>query len=184
MKGVQDQIDALGDTYATDTELANAIAAEVERANGAYAAKTLESTVDTHVADAVKHITADERAAWNAAEQNAKDHSDANLVTANAYADQAELDAIAAAKSETESQVAAAKTELEGKIATAKGEAIADAEGKVNAAKEDLQGKIDTVSGDLGDYKTANDAAVAAKANAADVFTKAEVESMLTWGEF
>lgn len=185
VKGVQDQIDALGDTYATDTELANAIAAEVERANGAYAAKTLESTVDTHIADEVAHITADERAAWNAAEQNAKDHSDANLVTAEAYADQAELDAIAAAKSETESHVAAAKTELEGKIATAKGEAIADAEGKVNAAKQELNGKIDTHTNNADIHVTAADKEKwnAAQANAEQT-AHDELISALSWGEF
>ena len=80
--------------------------------------------------------------------------------------------------------VAATISDAEGKIATAKSEAIADAEGKVNAAKTELQGKIDTVSGALDTYKTENNAVVALKANAADVYNKAEVEAMLTWGEF
>lgn len=183
VKGVQDQIDALNDTYATDAELEAAIAAEVERANGAYAAKSLESTVNTHVADAVKHITADERTAWNGAVSDLADHkaaydakvaelvaedadiridfaaADTALKTElEAYADQAEADAVAAAKTETESQVSAVKTEM--------------------------QGKIDTVSGALDTYKTENNTAVALKANAADVYNKAEVEAMLTWGEF
>lgn len=60
-----DAIAALGDTYATDTELAQAIENEVTRANGAYAAKALETTVANHVADTVAHITADERTLWN-----------------------------------------------------------------------------------------------------------------------
>ena len=183
VKGVQDQIDALGDTYATDKELTDAIAAEVTRANGAYAGKGYEATVDTHVADAVKHITADERTAWNgavsdlAAHKSAYDAKVAELVAEDAdiradfaaadatlktelqgYADQAEADAIAAAKTETETQVGVLKTEM--------------------------QGKIDTVSGALNTYKTENNAAVALKANAADVYNKAEVEAMLTWGEF
>lgn len=60
-----DAIAALGDTYATDAELAQAIENEVTRANGAYAAKALEQTVADHKADAVAHITADERTLWN-----------------------------------------------------------------------------------------------------------------------
>lgn len=42
-----DAIAKLNDTYATDAELEAAIAAEVTRANGAYAAKSLENTVST-----------------------------------------------------------------------------------------------------------------------------------------
>lgn len=183
IKGVQDQIDALGDTYATDAELTAAMNAEVERANGAYAGKAYEATVDGHVADTVKHITADERAAWNGAVTDLADHktaydakvaelvaedadirvdfaaADATLKTEmEAYADQAEADAVSAANAETASQVGAAKTEM--------------------------QGKIDDVSTALNTYKTENNAAVALKANAADVYNKAEVEAMLTWGEF
>lgn len=60
-----DAIAALGDTYATDAELAQAIENEVTRANGAYAVKSLETTVSNHVADTVVHITADERTLWN-----------------------------------------------------------------------------------------------------------------------
>lgn len=71
-----DAIAKLNDTYATDTELAQAIEGEVSRANGAYAAKSLETTVSEHKADTVSHITAAERTAWNASEQNAKDYAD------------------------------------------------------------------------------------------------------------
>lgn len=45
IKVVADDVAALGDTYATDVELAQAIENEVTRANGAYAAKSLETTV-------------------------------------------------------------------------------------------------------------------------------------------
>lgn len=62
-----DAIANLNDTYATDAELAQAIENEVARANGAYAAKTLEQTVADHKADTVAHITADERTLWNGA---------------------------------------------------------------------------------------------------------------------
>lgn len=64
-----DAIANLNDTYATDEELTAAIEAEVARADGAYAVKGLETTVSQHTANAVAHITADERTLWNAALQ-------------------------------------------------------------------------------------------------------------------
>lgn len=184
VQGVQDQINALGDTYATDAELTNAINAEVERANGAYAAKSLEATVDTHVNDADVHVTTDDKAKWNDAQANAEATAAANLATARTEITAEIATAKNGAIADAEGKIATAKSDLEGQISTAKADAIADAEGKVNAAKTDLQGKIDTVSGNLSTYKTENDAAVALKANAADVYNKAEVEAMLTWGEF
>lgn len=69
IKIVADDVAALNDTYASDEELAQAIEDEVARANGAYAAKSLEATVSEHKADAVVHVTAAERTLWNAALQ-------------------------------------------------------------------------------------------------------------------
>ena len=66
-----DAIAKLNETYSTDAELEQAIADEVTRANAAYAVKGLETTVSNHVADAVAHITSDERTLWNAALQAA-----------------------------------------------------------------------------------------------------------------
>ena len=71
IKVVADDVAALNDTYASDVELAQAIEDEVSRADGAYAAKSLETTVSTHTADTVVHITAAERTTWNAAIQAA-----------------------------------------------------------------------------------------------------------------
>ena len=189
VKGVQDQINALGDTYATDAELTAAMEAEVTRANSAYAAKT---AVDEHVADAVKHITADERTAWNKAVTDLSDHkaaydtkvgqleaadtairgefaaADTALKTElQGYADQAETDAIASAKAETEKQVGAEKTAREQAVAG-------------------VQSALDT-------YKASNDTAVAGKADKAttlagygitDAMTANEIIEMLTWSEF
>ena len=189
VKGVQDQIDALGDTYATDAELTAAMEAEVTRANSAYAAKT---AVDEHVADAVKHITVDERTAWNKAVTDLSDHkaaydtkvgqleaadtairgefaaADTALKTElQGYADQAETDAITSAKAETEKQVGAEKTAREQAVAG-------------------VQSALDT-------YKTSNDTAVAGKADKAttlagygitDAMTASEIIEMLTWSEF
>ena len=185
VKGVQDQIDVLNDTYATDAELTAAMNAEVERANGAYAAK---AATETHIDNADIHVTTEDKAKWNGAQAAAEATAAANLATARTEITAEIATAKGEAIADAEGKIATAKAEAiadaEGKIATAKGEAIADAEGKVNAAKEDLQGKIDTVSGALNTYKTENNAAVALKANAADVYNKAEVEAMLTWGEF
>lgn len=64
-----DAIAQLNETYATDEELAQAIQGEVTRADGAYAAKSLETTVSGHTGDKVVHITAEERTLWNAALQ-------------------------------------------------------------------------------------------------------------------
>lgn len=185
VEGVQDQIDALGDTYATDKELTDAIAAEVTRANGAYAAKV---ATETHIDNADIHVTTDDKAKWNGAQAAAEATAAANLATARTEITAEIATAKGEAISDAEGKIATAKAEAiadaDGKIATAKGEAIADAEGKVNAAKTELQGKIDTVSGALETYKTENNAAVALKADASAVYTKAEVESMLTWGSF
>jgi len=185
VKAVQDQVDVLNDTYATDKELTDAIAAEVERANGAYAAK---AATEAHIDDTDIHVTTEDKAKWNGAQAAAEATAAAALATARTEITAEIATAKGEAISDAEGKIATAKAEAiadaEGKIATAKGEAIADAEGKVNAAKSDLQGKIDTVSGALNTYKTENDAVVSLKANAADVYNKAEVEAMLTWGEF
>lgn len=76
IKVVSDNVAALNDTYASDEELAQAIQSEVNRANGAYAAKSLETTVSNHVADTVAHVTAEDKTKWNSAEQNAKTYAD------------------------------------------------------------------------------------------------------------
>lgn len=189
VKGVQDQIDALGDTYATDAELTAAMEAEVERANGLYAT---QANLTTHIDDAVKHITADERAAWNGAVSDLSAHkaaydtkigeleaedadirsdfaaADTALKTElQGYADQAETDAIASAKAETEKQVGAEKTAREQAVAG-------------------VQSALDT-------YKASNDTAVAGKADKAttlagygiaDAMTADQINALLTWGEF
>lgn len=59
----------------------------------------LEGVVNGHVADAVAHITADERNAWNAAEKNAKDYADGKFQVKGNYEDAgAAADALASAK--------------------------------------------------------------------------------------
>lgn len=75
----------LGHTHATSeiTGLDNALAgkqnkldeAQLRAVNSGITATTV-ATYDAHVADATKHITADERKAWNAAQTNAEKHAD------------------------------------------------------------------------------------------------------------
>ena len=111
--------------------------------------KVVSDALDTHEADAVAHITADERASWNGVVSDLDTH-----------------------KAAYDAKVAALEAE--------------DADIRVDFAAADttLQGNIDTVSGALNTYKTENNAAVALKADASAVYTKAEVEDMLTWGSF
>lgn len=184
VKAVQDQIDALNDTYATDAELEAAISGEITRANGAYAEKALETTVATHVNNGDIHVTTEDKEKWNGAQAAAEATAAAALATARTEVTAEIATAKGEAIADAEGKIATAKSNLEGQIATAKSEAISDAEGKIATAKSDLQGNIDGVSTALNTYKTENNAAVALKADASSVYTKTEVEAMLTWGEF
>lgn len=180
--------------YALDADLDAAVEriAANETAIGnlqtASATHATAEDLNAHIDDAVKHITAEERATWNGAQAAAEATAAANLAAARteitAEIATAKGEAIADAEGKITTAKAEAIADADGKIATAKSEAIADAEGKVNAAKTELQGNIDTVSGDLADYKTANNAAVALKADASAVYTKAEVEDLMSWGSF
>lgn len=114
------------------------------------------------------------------------------------YADQAETDAIASAKSYTDTEIAKDRARLDtleaidheayvGAIATAKTEISAEIDADVKVVNDAFEG-----------YKTSNDAEVAKKANSADVYAKTEtftkdevnavIEAALTaansWGEF
>ena len=176
---------------------------------GDYAKK---SDLDTHTGDTTVHITADERSKWNAAESKAHTHSnkalldtytqtEENLADAvakkHSHANAAELDKIQdgdvakwnAAQANAEATAAAAlssaKTELEGKISAAQ----TAAEGKVT---ELANGAVKTNTDDIAALKTgkADKATTLAGYGITDAYTKtetytkAEVESMLTWGSF
>lgn len=161
--------------------------ADLEAASATHAAA---ADLTAHVDNADIHVTADDKAKWDgavtdlAAHKTAYDAKVAELDAEDAdirsdfaaadaalktelqgYADQAELDAIAAAKTETATQVAAEKTAREQAVA-------------------DVQSSVDEVSDALEAYQTENDAAVALKADASAVYTKTEIEDMFTWGSF
>ncbi len=111
--------------------------------------KVVSDTLDNHKADAVAHITADERAAWNGAVSDLATH----------------------------------KAAYDDKIAELVAE-DADIRVDFTAADATLQSNIDSVD---AAYKAADEAInteVAKKANADNVYTKEQVEAMLSWGSF
>lgn len=101
-----------------------------------------------------------------------------------------------AAKTESANQDAVILSEAQKYADAAQADAEAKAAELDAALKSELQGEIDAdvkvVSDALAQYKTDNNAAVALKANAADVYTKDEVDAAVaaavetaqTWGEF
>lgn len=93
-------------------------------------------------------------------------------------------DLIAEAKAEIEAQIAAALDAAKADASNKDAVVLAEAQKGITAAQEDLQSKIDAVSGALSTYKTENDAAVALKADASVVYTKAEIEAMFSWSDF
>ena len=109
--------------------------------NNAIASKTDYSAFTEHVQDNVAHITANERLAWNAAEQNAKDYAD-NLVmdgeTPRFDANGAAAEALDAAKSD-----AAEKYQVKGDYeeAGAAAQALEDAKGYADNLVKDAEGK-------------------------------------------
>lgn len=195
LEGKVADLEAAAETYALDSDLDAAVEriaanetaiGELEAASATHAAA---ADLTAHVDDDVKHITADERTAWNAAEQNAKDYADDQIDAAKTelqgYADQAELDAIAAAAADAESKVAD-----EAAIARAAEQANATAISNEVTAREQAVSGVQTA---LDTYKTSNDTAVAGKADKAttlagygiaDAMTADEIIAMLTWQEF
>lgn len=176
---------------------------------GDYAKK---SALDAHTGDTTVHITADERSKWNAAEGKAHTHSnkalldtytqtEENLADAvakkHSHANAAELDKI---KDGDIAKWNAAQANAEATAATALSSAKTELEGKISAAQTAAEGKVTELAN--GAVKTNADAITAlqsGKANKAttlagygitdaytktETYTKAEVESMLTWGSF
>lgn len=167
------------------------------------------------IGDYVKKADAD--VAYAAAGHNHDDKYDAKgaaadaLAEAKTYADQAEADAVASAEAKVKAladgavaantaaiATKAAQSDLDGvagRVTTAEGKITAlETASATHALKTDVQG----VQTALNEYKESNNAAVALKANAADVyaktetFTKDEVNAAIeaavttahTWGTF
>lgn len=162
-KAIEDHETLAGQTYETKTDAAQKLT-DAKAYTDAEVAKDRERLAALEAIDHDAYVAADTAlknelsAAIDAAKTEAANQDAVVLAEAQAYADQVQGDAEAKA-AELD---AALKTELQGEI---------DADVKV-------------VSDALSQYKIDNDAAVALKANAADVYTKAEVEALMSWGEF
>lgn len=209
-------VDALNiEEYAKQTNLDGAVErigvaegkiADLEAASATHAK---QSDLTAHVEDAVAHITADERTAWNASEKNAKDYADGLKKTIDAayaaadsalktelqgYADQAETDAVNTAKGYTDAEVAKEKARAEGKEAELATAITTGDSTTLESAKTYADGKVQALAeGAVAANTTAiagNTAAIATKANSADVYAKTEtynkteIEALLTWGSF
>lgn len=162
-----------------------------------------QADLDTHTTNTDIHITAAERTAWNAAEQNAKDHATGLNTAMDARVAALELiDHDHANKEELDKIVAGDVAKWNAAQANAEAKAA-----ELDAAlKTALQKEIDDDVKALADGAVATNAAniaknaedIAKKANSADVYaktetyTKTEINNMLTsgsgveiaWGEF
>lgn len=157
-----------------------------EASEMAQAIDALEGKVDTIEKKPAYDITATQISSWDN-EVGAKDLAETKTTTAEVkdqieaygyattgYADGKASDAQSAAEATAAGALASAKSELEGKITDGNAATLA-------AAKEDAAAKVKA----LEDGAVATNAAnIATKANAADVYTKTEVEALLTWGSF
>lgn len=111
----------------------------VEGADDAYAAKSYEQTVDDHIADTVKHITAEERTAWNGKQAAL---TEAQLAAVNSGITEELVGKITA--NETAISNVYTKTEADDKFETIE---------NVNAVKEDI-------AKNAADIKTINESDV------------------------
>jgi hypothetical protein len=179
VKDVQDQIDVLGDTYATDEELAQAIADEIERANDAYAGKGYEGAVDSHTKDTDIHVTTEDKTKWNSAQANAEATAASELSKARGEI----TNEIGTAKGE-------AISEASGLADSAKAAAVGEAAGMVQTAKEELnlaiKGNTDAITKINGDENTEGSFAKADASVLTDAkdYADNKIAELLQWGEF
>ena len=213
VKGVADNAAAIAAEKSRaegkEAELAQSIATNLQTAKD-YADDAVEAL---GIGDYIKKADAD--AAYAVVGHNHDDKYDAigaaaqALIDAKAYADTAKSDAISDAEGKVNALANGAVAANTAAIATKATQAdldnavtrIGTAEGKITAlegasATHALKTEVEAVQTALDTYKSENNAAVALKANAADVYaktetyaksevyTKSEVEAMLTWGSF
>ena len=176
---------------------------------GDYAKK---SDLDAHTGDTTVHITTEERTKWNTAEGKAHTHSNKALLDTYTQTEENLADAVAKKHSHAnaaeldkiqDGDVAkwnAAQANAEATAAAALSSAKTELEGKISAAQTAAEGKVTELAN--GAVKTNADAITALQSGKADkattlagygitdaytkteTYTKAEVESMLTWGSF
>lgn len=154
VKVVTDDLKAYKDAHEADytnTAIDNAISTAI--ANAGHAAA---SDLAAHTGNGDIHVTTDDKAKWNASEQNAKDYTDV--------------------------QVEAAKTDASNKDAVV----LSEAQKAVAAAKTELQGALDTykTSNNAAVAGKADKATTLAGYGIADAMTTDQINALLTWGEF
>lgn len=176
---------ALLDTYTqTEVDLADAVAKKHSH--------TFNETELNKIAEG-------DVAKWNAAEQNAKDHTDAEIAKLADGAVKTNTEAIATLKGEGDGSIKKMVDDAvaaEAEIARAAEKANADAIDAIEADylkavdKTELEGKITAEADRAKAAEKVNADAIALKANTADVYaktetyTKTEIEALLTWGSF
>lgn len=144
IKVVADNVAALGDTYATDEELAQAIEeAKTDASNkdavvlaqAQEATAAVRTALDTHTGNADIHVTAEQKAAWTTAAGKAHEHSNLTVLEGITASKVAEWDKVAAKAEQT-----ALQAEIERAMAAEK--ANADA---IAAFKECSQEEIEAL---------------------------------------
>lgn len=145
IKVVADDVAALGDTYATDTELATAIeGAKTDASNkdavvlaeAQAASAAVQAALDTHTGNADIHVTADQKTSWTNAAGKAHEHSNFDVLEALTAAKVAAWDAKANAATTLAGYGitdAYTKTETDSAIATAIGQFVEVSEEEINA---------------------------------------------------
>ena len=221
---LQNAINALGDTYATDEEVSAAIAAVEEKiptvptnvsafTNDAgylvsgdledyaksadvantYATKEFVGTLPegataTNIVGYVQEKTAGIATNENLAELTGRVAANETAIANKADSETVATDiaaALAEAKKyadDNDANTIYDDTALAGRVKTLEDAGYQNAEqveSAVKAATSTLTSELNTVSTSLSEYKTSNDEAVALKANAADVYTKGEVDAAI-----
>lgn len=144
IKVVADDVAALGDTYATDDELAQAVAdAKTDASNkdavvlaeAQKASAAVQTALDTHTGNADIHVTAEQKTSWTTAAGKAHEHSNLSVLEGVTAAKVTEWDKVTAKADQT-----ALQAEIE--RATAAEKANADA---IAAFKECSQEEIEAL---------------------------------------
>ena len=112
----------------------------------------VSNNLTNHINDNVKHITADERAAWNAAQGNAKDYTDAEILKAKTYAE--EQAAAVDAKLTAEAKTARAAEKKNADAIAALQEVVSTNETDIEGKVQGLASRMTTAEGTISEHTT------------------------------
>ena len=113
---------------------------------------TVSGDLTSHINDSVKHITADERAAWNAAQSNAKNYTDAEILKAKTYAE--EQAAAVDGKLTTEVGRAKAAEKVNADAIAALAETVSTNENDIEGKVSGLSSRMTTAEGTIAEHTT------------------------------